>query len=494
MKRTNTIKAISVAFLIITASSGLIQISKEESIDTSSFWLNIAKSAWGYFEPGIGVDPTSGLVRNIAGGTAFTDWDLGLYVQAVIDAEKLCIINGNGTWGANDRLDRVLTFLEKRPLMPDGLPYLFYYSSNGMNSTEIRQVATDTGNLLIALKNVEISKPELKNRIDSIVYNSTNYERCRVSIDRVLNELKSGIREPGIYDYYVLHGFAAFWPERFLNGPDLVLNIIESTPKVNYSGVILPSASLTSEPLLMALFNLPNPDQWVVELTREAYLAQEIRYNITGKYTAFSEGGTDSGMFVWESIITGDGCMWVIKTGDSNNVDTVVKITPVVYFKAAIGYLALYNTTYTQNMVKYLLSIIQNTSGFSLGADENGRVIQSPPDVSNGLIVTAGRYAIATNMTVQLTYGWTGNTVNSVTGGYATEKTASDKEVPHTSTTPAPSPTSGIPTASPLPSTTVFPTEKPKSSHPTESGFYFVSVSVMVMIILAIGYKFGKRQ
>ena len=72
----------------------------------------MAANAWKYFQPGVGVDSTTGLPY--AGPPILTDWDLGVYVQAVIDAQKLGLIATNGTWGFNARMDKVLTFLETR--------------------------------------------------------------------------------------------------------------------------------------------------------------------------------------------------------------------------------------------------------------------------------------------------------------------------------------------------------------------------------------------
>ena len=46
----------------------------------------------------------------------FTDWDLGVYIQAVIDAQKLGLIGNDGAWDFSARIDKVLTFLENRPL------------------------------------------------------------------------------------------------------------------------------------------------------------------------------------------------------------------------------------------------------------------------------------------------------------------------------------------------------------------------------------------
>ena len=57
----------------------------------STVWLAVAANAWAYFQPGVGVDSTTGLPL-----TYFTDWDLGVYIQAVIDANKTGLIGTDG--------------------------------------------------------------------------------------------------------------------------------------------------------------------------------------------------------------------------------------------------------------------------------------------------------------------------------------------------------------------------------------------------------------
>jgi hypothetical protein len=461
--------------------------------NSSDFWLSLGRDAWSYFQVGVGVDSGTGLAKNNAGSNEFTDWDLALYIQAILDAEKLGILGSSGVWGANDRLDKVLAFLENRPLMWDGLPYLMYSSGTGKNSTDIQQVATDAGCLFVSLKNVEVAKPDLKQRIDNIVYNITNYERRRVSVDILLGQLEKGTREPNVYDYYVTCGFAGFWPERFSNEADAILNLTVSGPKVNYNGVNLPAAKITSEPLLMGIFNFAQPDARLIELSKQAYLAQEARFNVTGKYTAFSEGPTDSGVFAYEWVATNDGRMWVVQTGDSNDVDTDVSMTPIVYFKAAMGFLAIYNTSYAQDMVQFLLKQVPYPGGFGLDVDENGRVIQMAADVSNGLIVSAARYAVSNNVVVPLSYPLASVSVPAITENAAVTVKGDQPLLSTPSSTPAPTPT-----AHPSPTTT--PSVVPDNNQGTvstvavgENGFYVVSVVAVVGLLVVLGYRFSKK-
>src|SRR3990170_303769 len=97
-----------------------------DSIGSRTYWLQLARNAWEYFQPGKGVDATTGLHGAAVGYPYFTDWDLGIYIQTIIDAQKLGILIKDGAWGADARLEKLLTFLENRELTSDGLPFWWY--------------------------------------------------------------------------------------------------------------------------------------------------------------------------------------------------------------------------------------------------------------------------------------------------------------------------------------------------------------------------------
>ena len=83
----------------------------------STVWMAVATNAWAYFQPGVGVDVNTGLpYAEGTSFTGFTDWDLGVYIQAVIDAQELNLITTNGTLGSEARISDVLSFLENRTL------------------------------------------------------------------------------------------------------------------------------------------------------------------------------------------------------------------------------------------------------------------------------------------------------------------------------------------------------------------------------------------
>jgi hypothetical protein len=466
-------------------------VVQAEPADNLAFWSTLARNAWLYFQPGVGVDSKTGLPQNSVTSSYFTDWDAGVYVQAVIDAKTLGLIGDAGTWGFDDRINRFLIFLETRPLMADGLPYLAYNSATGANANNIEQVATDAGCLFVALKNLQSADPALKERIDNIVYNLANYTRRQYSVDVLLGETQSGIRQPNIYDYYVTCGFAGFWPDRFGAEADVLLNLIVHAPSVNYSGVVLPSAKINCEPLLMSIFNLNSSDPRVIALSQQAYLAQEARFNQTGKYTAFTEGFGISG-FVWEWIVLGDGRTWVIQTGDSDDVDTdLLWMSPIVYMKAATGLLAIYNTPYTQNMVNYLLTQVPvSQHGYLAGIDESGRLVVSC-DFGNGLILSAARYAIDNNITVNMVCPTPAPQPTPTTSASIVPSSPSQQLVPQ------PQPINAS-LSGPDPFFEPKPTPAPRDSRTALIDVETVAVGFYVLVIVcafgAVGYMLAKKR
>ena len=390
----------AVIMVVVVASQGfwlaenasVNQVVQNPAVSTgSAYWTGLATNAWQYFQVGNGVNSVTGLDASGQGYPYFTDWDLGVYIQAIIDADKLGIISDNGTYGADWRINKILTFLETRPLTSDGQPYDRYCTANGQNEDDSAQVATDAGNLFVSLNNLKAYMPDLASTIDYIVYNRTNYGPEREAVSAVVGAVD-------IYDYYVVCGFAYFWPSQFSAEANTILSNIVNAPTVETYGVELPEAKITSEPLLLSIFNFQQPNASLLNLSRQVYLAEGARYNATGKYTAFSEGnivGQSGETYIWEWVVLPNGNTWVIEKDQTS----VISVTPVVYLKVAVGLDALYNTNYTQSMVNAIAPLSLTHSGYQDGINENGQVVSTVIDKTNGLILAAALYAINNNVT-----------------------------------------------------------------------------------------------
>jgi hypothetical protein len=363
----------------------------------STVWKQIAAYSWNYFKPGTGVDSQTGLPASGDSVSYFTDWDLGVYLQAVIDANKTGLIGNEGAWGSSARIDKVVSFLENRDLNSAGYPYWFYqndgkvYHEQSDKTTDAINIA-DTGRLFVALTNLKAFNATLTNRIDSFV-NNINHNRSRY-VDVVPAIKSESLTSTNIYAYYVLTGFASFWPDQLSDVQQRIVRNIMAKPTINTpENISLPSIRLTEDPILCSIFELNNNPSQLTSLARQAYLAHEAYYNATnGKYRAFGEGNTFSDEWAYEWIVY-DNRTWYV-----TNVEGPSNMTPIIYTKVAFSFLALYNTTYARNMVMYIEDKMLNpTDGYSNGVDESGTLLGGTGLHTNGLILSAARYAIQNN-------------------------------------------------------------------------------------------------
>jgi len=377
---------------IVEASGGM----------NSTVWTEVAQNAWEFFQPGVGINGTTGLP--FAGGVgfqAFTDWDLGSYIQAVIDAQEIGIINANGTWGSYNRLNMVLTFLENRPLnTTTGWPFWFYDATNGqgymINTTYASNGVdiVDTGKLLVALNNLRLYDSTLfRLRVNNLVFdvngNRSNYASL---VQNIISDAGSN----SIYAYYCYSGFASFWPQQLGNIPNQIITNIDNSPGITIYNVTLPDTTITCEPLLLSIFELNNSNPGLANLMKQVYSVQEAYYYATGEYAAFSEGSSPYNGYVYEWVIAPNGSAWQITNSTQFYFDGM---NPVVFCKAAFGFLSLYNTTYALKMVMALEKALPTpTNGYFDGMDTSGTLdAGNPGSDTNSLILDAALYYIQNN-------------------------------------------------------------------------------------------------
>ena len=327
-------------FMLIAATSLADVRTREEGGDEVRKWLEWAKIAWSYFDPGVGVSPGTGLSRASRYWSFTTDWDLGRYIVAIILAERMGILPIGGKWGAEDRLEKVLHFLETRKLTPYGIPAWCYSAENGEPGRGGTTNVFDFGRLLIALHMLRKYRPDLADRIDAIVR--------RVDCERLANNLMAWRATSGFYKYYVAHGFKFFGFDKYYPVKEAlkVFEEIKNGEHVDVYGVSLPVTEVTSEPLLHMVFEL-DPGEDFMDYVYRVYLAQESRYKATKKFTAWSEGNTGlrDPSYVYEWIVTPSGKTWVI---------TPKPVTPIIFTRAAFGLHAIYDTSYTRSLVEYI--------------------------------------------------------------------------------------------------------------------------------------------
>jgi hypothetical protein len=362
----------------------------------STVWRAVAANAWNYFQPGIGVDRTTGLPWSGNAYPYFTDWDLGVYIQATIDASKMGLIKKEGSWGFNDRINRVLTFCENRELNNYSYPYWFYqardggvYHENSDSPTYIADTA-DTGRLLVALNNLRTYDALYAESVNNLVYNAYGN---RSNYAELVPDLQAESQiSTSVYAYYAISGFASFWPTELSGATEKVLDNIYASGTVVVNDVPLPKASLTSDILFCLIFETA-PNSRLNTLTSHVYTAH-VNYNqATGKYRAFGEGSSVSSVWQWEWVTLPDGRKWTVLNGAGDEVTS----SPMVYTKVALCFLSVYNTAYAKNMSSFIEhSLYSFTMGYGEGIDESKQPVYTLDVQTNGLILEAANYAIQT--------------------------------------------------------------------------------------------------
>jgi hypothetical protein len=378
--------------------SGLIESA--ESIN-STVWRAVAANAWDYFQPNLGVNHNTGLPAAETSFPYFTDWDLGVYVQSVLDAQKIGLIGRGGDWGADARLDKVMTFLETRELnAATGYPYWFYQASDGKDYHALSDTTAgtvdvvDSGRLLIALNNIIAYNASWEQRVNHFVYdtfgNRTNYAA-------LVPMLQNSSVSNNLYDYYTTNGFASFWPNQLSGVPTTILSNILSARNVtvSYTNVSLPETAISCEPLLCSVFELNNSDNRLVALARQVYFAHEAYYNSTNRFVAYSEGKSPGNSFIYEWVVLPNGDSWKITAAGDTSYSNYLNVNPVIYNKVALSFLALYNTTFARNMAVYLEQTLPDpANGYCDGADNDGNTVTGIGSNTNGLILDAAVYAL----------------------------------------------------------------------------------------------------
>jgi hypothetical protein len=338
-------------------------------------WSSWAEVAWRYFQPGVGVNSVTGLHYAREDWQRFTDWDIGVYISAIISAERLGLISRDGPWGSDYRLEKILSFLETRSITSDRLPYAQYDANTGSVPGDVGDRLanpSDSANLLLALDDLRSFRPDFSNRIESIVARY-NFESFAQSDYFAAND---------IYPFYAAQGYWAFG----FSTPKLRdLEDLGGGSTVNVYGEEIPKADVTSEPLVLAILENRTNDSYKA-YADSVFLAQQRRYELTGKLTAFSEGAYPAPQYyVYEWVVTGTGETWLMTAGEKINA------SEVVYTKIAFAFHAIYNNNYTQTLVNQVLSLATE-KGFLEGVMEDGKIVDALSDKTNGMILQAACY------------------------------------------------------------------------------------------------------
>ncbi len=340
-------------------------------------WLGWADVAWSYFQPGVGVNSITGLHYAAMDWHRFTDWDLGVYISAIIDAERLGLISRDGLWGSDHRFEKILSFLENRSLTDDRLPYAQYDADTENVPTDVdgrTAHISDVAKLLLALDDLRRFRSDLAPRIQSVVFRH-NLEKFAHS---------DYFADNGVYAFYAAQGYWAFG----FSTPKLRdLNALGEGGTVNVYGEELPRAWITSEPLILAILENRTTGLYRTYADK-VFLVHQKRYELTGELSTFSEGAYPAPYhYVYEWVVTGKGEEWVVWSGEN------IGEPEMIYAKIGFAFHAIYTSLYTSTLVESV-SPLATEKGFLEGVTEDGETLQVLSDKTNGMILQAARYSV----------------------------------------------------------------------------------------------------
>jgi hypothetical protein len=344
---------------------------KEKEIN---FWLNIAKTAWNYFKPGVGISINTGLNYANQWWHRATDWDLAAYISAVISARKLNLIDENEF---KMRIEKILQFLETRKLSPKGIPYLYYDSDIGEPAIDIESNPSDAGKLLLALDSLRKFEPIYEERVIKIIQ--------RNGIEKIASDQKAWKTTSGAYAHYIAIGFQKF---KLANYSHIIeklkfYEMIERIEEIKSYGISLPKSWITYEPILLEVYELNNTR--AKEFLEKLIQVSKLRFKETSQLSAFSEGAIDNQpYYIYEWIVANGHGTWII----TDHEGKIINIPEVAFTKVALGIYAYEESDYSKLLIEKVLILTITDNGFYEGIFEDGTPIKILTDKTNSLILS----------------------------------------------------------------------------------------------------------
>ena len=373
----------------------------------------VAQIAWRYFANNM--NPKTGLVNSIEGHPVTTLWDQASALSALYNAQRMEIIS---TVEFNQRLTAMLVTLQNIELINKQVPHKYYHTATTKmvryNGTEgkVGYSAIDIGRLLIWLKVIKERYPEHAASIDRV---ALRWNYCGVvdsgqlfggTFDRggnikVHQQGRLGYEEYAAKGFY-LWGFDTSIASQSLpvkkvkvEGFDVPVDARDFLDPVEKSFVVPDSYLLDG-----IEFNWDKPndfytdtsvhsDAFSAQTANHLYKAQQKRFETTGLPTAKSEFQLpQKPWFVYDTIYA-NGYAW----NTINDLGTSISNYSALTTKAAFAMWVLWDTPYTDLILKTARSLYDDERGYKEGVFEtNGSPIEARTSSTNSMILASLGY------------------------------------------------------------------------------------------------------
>ncbi len=358
------------------------ELSKDE--------LEEAKIAWKYFDNNYNL--STGMISSIDHGTTTGMWDIADYIAALVSAQQLEIINNIQF---DERLTKILTFLNTMQLFDNKIPNKYYSVMNGdkvdLNGTksDYGWSAVEIGRLLIWLKILSIKYPNYSEYIDKAILRWSfcdiiDISGGLISATKTKDSLKKfeegrlGIEE------YVAKGFKlwGFSPNKaMLKEPYETINI-------NNISILFDKRNLQNSNVSNAVTSLPyilqglefnwdllddqssmdsvHSDTEIFQMSEKIYKIQEERYSREKIFTARDSHRVASKQSIVFDSIFAEGYPWnvILENGDYEPNLSIISI------KAVFGMWSLWKTDYTKKLYDLTNDLYDSQRGWFEGRYE----------------------------------------------------------------------------------------------------------------------------
>ena len=362
----------------------------------------MAQTAWTYFSNNTIED--TGLVNSVDGYTAATLWDTSSYMLALVSARDLGIID---TSEFDSRLRKLLKTLAKIPLFEDRLPNKAYSTTTASMTTYDNQPtdrgvgwsAIDIGRVMVPFNVLVWNNPEYTELVNEVL---SGWDIAAISADAEMigadiddNEKTLYLQEGRLgYEEYAAKSLA-------LAGLDFseALNYSQYFEYVEIDGVEVGTDLRTPDKFDAINFVVSEPyvldgiefgwDRYSRSLAYSVYQAQAARYKRTGKVTAVSEDNIYQAPYFVYNTVFADGKAWNAVTEAGEDASKFKTLSS----KAAIGWYALYDTPYTETLLKSIKNNFDADKGWYAGIyEESGKSNKALTANTNAIILESLRY------------------------------------------------------------------------------------------------------
>lgn len=411
--------------LALTAGCGLIFRGIEKGVtavaDSSLFWngrhgalteteRTWAAAAWRYFENN--VQPETGLVNAVDNYPNASMWNVGDYLAAAQAAHALGLVEDREF---NSRISKVLHFLNTMPLAGQRLPNKRYSTLNGTmvdygnQPRETGWSAIEVGRLLIWLKILAARRPDLAEYADKAVlrWNFCDViDSCGTLYGGQIGGERIDVYQEGRlgYEQYAALGFQAWGFDTTVAGG------IEPVERAKIFGVEIfydardpretgvPAPVVTLPYVLQGMeFDFAQPadgppvenDLSLGELAERVYEVQERRYEVERILTARTDHPTTQPPYLVYDAIFSEGYPWNTTSPTGELLDRAADVST----RAAFGMWALWNTSYTDELIQAVSLLYDPERGWYEGRLETtGGVDETISCTTNAVVLEAVWY------------------------------------------------------------------------------------------------------